>query len=357
MTPRRAYDAIMQQGLYNFNASDPVHVVRNQIRRHCSGISQAGSASEKHFVQHANGQYYTVSAQDLAAAPRDNGASGRRIPSHSSPPSRGGASEKGTIIEAIRLVMAGHVKPMTVQQVYDGIIEGGLYSFRATEPLHVVRSQLRRHALGLDFPSASELKHFELRRGNRYSVLEKPVRRRLQMAQIGLPSKSLRAPSGDDVRNPIIRSVPTREQVFVSYCQKDAQWMQRLQIHLKPLERLGVISRWDDSNIRPGDKWREEIAAALGRARVAVLLVSADFLASDFITENELPPLLSAAASDGVMILPLILSPCRFEKSVGLSQYQAVNSPKRPLIALGRAKREELFVKVADAIESALYPA
>jgi hypothetical protein len=133
--------------------------------------------------------------------------------------------------------------------------------------------------------------------------------------------------------------------------------MQRLQVHLKPLERLGIITRWDDSRIRPGDKWQEEIAAALRRARVAILLVSADFLASDFISENELPPLLKAASEEGVMILPVIVSPCRFEKTDGLSQYQAVNSPRRSLIALDRAKREDLFVKIADATESALYPA
>ena len=64
---------------------------------------------------------------------------------------------------------------------------------------------------------------------------------------------------------------------------------------IAPLEREGRIERWDDTRIRPGSEWRSEIKQALERARAAVLLISADFLASDFIQDNELPPLLSLA--------------------------------------------------------------
>jgi hypothetical protein len=85
------------------------------------------------------------------------------------------------------------------------------------------------------------------------------------------------------------------------------------------------------------------------------MLISADFLASEFIIDNELPPLLQAAASEGVMILPVIISPCRFEKTEGIHQFQAVNTPSKPLTALDKTKREEIFVKVADAVEAALY--
>jgi hypothetical protein len=51
--------------------------------------------------------------------------------------------------------------------------------------------------------------------------------------------------------------------------------------------------------LRAGDKWKREIEKALQRATAAVLLVSADFLASDFITDNELPPLLKNAEEQG----------------------------------------------------------
>jgi hypothetical protein len=149
-------------------------------------------------------------------------------------------------------------------------------------------------------------------------------------------------------------SKPLRTKVFISYSREDQPWLERLQVHLKPLEREGVIDRWDDTRITAGQKWKTEIQKALDQARVAVLLISADFLASDFIADDELPPLLSAAANEGLVVLPIILSPSRFARTPSLSQFQAVNGLDRPLLNLDRGQQEDIWVKLTEDIEETL---
>ncbi len=146
-----------------------------------------------------------------------------------------------------------------------------------------------------------------------------------------------------------------RTQVFISYSHKDEPWLRRLQIHLKPFERgNSSFVCWDDTKIKPGRKWREEIKAALASARVAILLVSADYLASEFIAENELPPLLAAAEKGGAVILPVIIGPCQFEETECLSEFQTVNPPSKPLSGSRKDAQERVLLKVARSVKEAL---
>jgi hypothetical protein len=145
-----------------------------------------------------------------------------------------------------------------------------------------------------------------------------------------------------------------RQHVFISYSHHDKAWLDRLRVHLRPLVRDGLIDVFDDTKIKPGSHWREEIKGALEKARVAVLLISADFLASDFIAEDELPPLLKKAQAGGAAILPVIVNACRFSREKKLSEYQAVNDPNKPLASLTPAETEFVFATVAEAVEEAL---
>ncbi len=139
-------------------------------------------------------------------------------------------------------------------------------------------------------------------------------------------------------------------KVFIGYSHSDKRWLDRIIIHLKPLVREFQIDLWSDLEIRPGSLWKEEIAKAISESDIAVLLISADFLASDFITSNELPPLLKAAEIKGKLILSIILSPSLFLYNQQLSQFQAVNDPSLPLLGLNDYDQEKVFLKVAELV-------
>lgn len=143
-------------------------------------------------------------------------------------------------------------------------------------------------------------------------------------------------------------------RIFISYSHKDQDYLERLMVHLKPLKKKGIIDPWIDTRLKIGDKWKSEIEAALKHASVGILLVSADFLASDFIVENELPPLLGAAEDKGTLIIPIIVKPCRFARDETLNIFQAANSPDEPLSALDESEREFLYDSIAQRIEDAL---
>ena len=146
-----------------------------------------------------------------------------------------------------------------------------------------------------------------------------------------------------------------RNQVFVSYAHADIRWLERLQRHLRQLIRTDTISLWDDTKIKPGDFWRKEIQKALERARVAVLLVSTDFINSDFIVEHELPQLLKAAKErSDLRILWLCLRPCLVEETE-IMDFQAANNPKRPLAKLKRSvEQDEVLIHLCRLIKDAI---
>ena len=124
---------------------------------------------------------------------------------------------------------------------------------------------------------------------------------------------------------------PKRDQVFISYSHEDKKWPEDLEKHLKPYLRAGSIKGWSDKQIVPGSTWFGEIKSALVQTNVAVLLVTPAFLASDFIHEHELGPLLIGAERGGVTILWVPIYASAY-KQTALEKYQAVLDPKKPPI-------------------------
>ncbi len=141
-----------------------------------------------------------------------------------------------------------------------------------------------------------------------------------------------------------------RDQVFICYSHEDDRWLDRLQVHLKPLEREHVIDPWSDRRLELGDDWCKRIDMALTRARAALLLVSADFLASDFISEAELPKLLPVAEQGGCRIIPILVGPSLFFEMPELARFQTANGQHATLSELRFEETERILLKVAPSL-------
>jgi tetratricopeptide (TPR) repeat protein len=150
-------------------------------------------------------------------------------------------------------------------------------------------------------------------------------------------------------------SQPTRDQVFISYSHKDKKWLEKLQTMLAPLVRKDSISVWDDTMIKAGAKRKEEIEGVLAAAKVAVLLVSPHFLASHFIVEHQVLPLLKATEKEGLVILWVYVSNCLYDETE-IKDYQAAHDISKPLDSLPLAEQARELANVCRQIKAAANP-
>ena len=79
-----------------------------------------------------------------------------------------------TITDAIKIVMLEVNRPITAREAYEGIVERGLYDFKAQNPPSVVQSQIRKHCLGVQAPAGSQMKYFKEVGDRKYQALETP---------------------------------------------------------------------------------------------------------------------------------------------------------------------------------------
>ena len=159
----------------------------------------------------------------------------------------------------------------------------------------------------------------------------------------------------------------TPKPIFISYAHVDnkdkdpkKRWLDRLLVHLEPIRRQGDLTICSDQNIDLGHDWHDHIQTHLNGAKAAILLVSSNFLASKYISSNEMPILLRKAKEQGVKIIPILVGPCLFEETMfkypdpkegpeefSLASLQAAGSPNNTLLDMDEAGRERTLLSVA----------
>lgn len=145
----------------------------------------------------------------------------------------------------------------------------------------------------------------------------------------------------------IFMEVVQKLEVFLSYSHKDEKLCNELIKHLSILERQGTISAWYDRQIMPGSEWKNEINQHLVDAEIALLLISPDFIASDYCYDIEMRMALKRHFAGNLRIIPIILRPVDWQNSI-LGQIQAL--PRDAQAVTSWDNQDEAFATIATEI-------
>jgi hypothetical protein len=140
-------------------------------------------------------------------------------------------------------------------------------------------------------------------------------------------------------------------EVFFSYSHKDEELRDELATHLAMMKRQGVISAWHDRDIDAGDEWEAEILQHLNSARVILLLISNNFLASDFCYDKELLRAMERHEAKEARVIPIIMKPCDWN-GAPFGKLQALPKNAKPVTKWD--DRDEAFLNVAQGIRRAV---
>lgn len=146
--------------------------------------------------------------------------------------------------------------------------------------------------------------------------------------------------------------VNKKGSLFISYSHKDEHLRNELDAHLKILERKECIDVWHDRRIEAGDDWKTTIDENLERSDLILLLVSSDFLASDYCYDVEARRALARSKSGEARVIPVILRPCNW-KIAEFAGLQALPRDGRPVIEW--PSRDSAWLNIEEGIEKYIY--
>jgi Domain of unknown function (DUF4062)/TIR domain len=147
---------------------------------------------------------------------------------------------------------------------------------------------------------------------------------------------------------------PRLPTIFLSYSHRDEGWKDRLLAHLGIAAEEGLLAVSNDRQIGAGADWLQKIQEAIEAARVAVFLISADFLTSRFIRGTEVPQFLKRRVTTGLQIFPVIVRSCDWQVVPWLSPLQARPRDGKPLAGFRGDRIDAELATIAKEIREML---
>ncbi len=145
----------------------------------------------------------------------------------------------------------------------------------------------------------------------------------------------------------IMSSVNQKIEVFFSYSHRDEELRDELAKHLKLLQRQGVISTWYDRDINAGSEWAGAIDDHLNSAQIILLLISPDFMASDYCFDLEMKRAMERYEVGEAVVIPIILRPVDWTGAV-FGKLQGLPKNVQPVTTW--SNRDEAFLDIAQGI-------
>lgn len=142
-------------------------------------------------------------------------------------------------------------------------------------------------------------------------------------------------------------------KVFLSYAHADEKLMNELKKHLAALRRQSIISTWHDRDITAGSEWAGEISQELENADVILLLISADFLSSDYCWDVEMKRAMERHNEGTAVVIPIFLRPCDWKGAI-FGKLQGLPTDAQPVISSAWSSQDEAFTIVAAGIRKAI---
>ncbi len=139
-------------------------------------------------------------------------------------------------------------------------------------------------------------------------------------------------------------------EIFCCYARKDKPLLNELRPHLMPLQRQGHITLWADTDIDAGTEWEEEINKHLNTAQIILLLVSSDFIASEYCYSKEMTRAMERHKAGEAQVVPIILRPVLW-KNAPFGILQALPTDARPVIGSTWHSQDEALLNVANGIQ------